>query len=141
MRRMKEGDPILRMVLRAIIIQFVVTLALVPSASVAATKWTFCVASESPAKDVWITEVFPTEARRESLEVELKALLEREGRSRVVAQCPQTSADKVASVNAQTAAEEFNRKLGSPLHEVPAREFPSRRCGAHCDFRRPGQSS
>jgi hypothetical protein len=108
-------------------VQFVVTLALVPSPSVAATKWTFCVASETAAKDVWITDVFPTAARRESLEVDLKALLEREGHSRIVAQCPQTTADKIASVNAQIAAEEFNRKLGSALHEVPAHEFPPRR--------------
>jgi hypothetical protein len=71
--------------------------------------------------------VFPTAARRESLESELKALLEREGRSGVVAQCPQTTADKIASVNAQIAVEEFNRKLGSALHEIPAREFPLRR--------------
>jgi hypothetical protein len=125
--RLNEGDQILQMILRALIIQFAVTLALAPSASAAATKWTFCVASETAAKDVWITEVFATIARRESLESELKALLEREGRSRIVAQCPQTTADKIASVNAQIAAEEFNRKLGSTLHEVPAREFPSRR--------------
>jgi hypothetical protein len=124
---LKEGKATLQRILRATITPFVVTLALAPSASVAATKWTFCVASESIGKDVWITEVFPTEARRESLEAELKALLEGEGRSRVVAQCPLASMDKLASVNAQTAAEEFNRKLGSPLHEIPAREFPSRR--------------
>jgi hypothetical protein len=114
------------MALRAIIVQFVVILALAPSASVAAPKWTFCVASETAANDVWITDVFPTTARRESLEIDFKALLERGGRSRIVAQCPQTSADKVATINAQIAAEEFNRKLGSILHEILAREFPPR---------------
>jgi hypothetical protein len=124
---LNDGDQIPRMILRALIIQFAVALALAPSASVAATKWTFCVASETAAKDVWITDVFATIARRESLEIELKALLEGEGHSRIVAQCPQTTADKIASVNAQIAAEEFNRKLGSALHEVPPREFPPRR--------------
>jgi hypothetical protein len=124
---LNEGDQILRVIVRAVIIQFAVTLALAPSASVAATKWTFCVASETAAKDVWITDVFATAARRESLEVDLKALLEREGRSHIVAQCPQATADKIASVNAQIAAEEFNRKLGSTLHEVPAHKFPPRR--------------
>jgi len=125
--RLNEGGQILRRTVRAVMIQFAVTLALAPSASVAATKWTFCVASETAAKDVWITDVFATIARRESLEIELKTLLEGEGHSRIVAQCPQTTADKIASVNAQIAAEEFNRKLGSALHEVPAREFPPRR--------------
>jgi hypothetical protein len=124
MRYLKEGDQILRLILRAAIIQFVATVALAPSASAAATKWTFCVASETAAKDVWITDVFPTIVRRESLEIDFRALLERGRHSRIVAQCPQTSVDKVASINAQIAAEEFNRKLGSALHEVPAREFP-----------------
>jgi hypothetical protein len=127
MRRLREDDQISRLMLRAVMVQFVAALVFAPSISVAATKWTFCVASETAAKDVWITDVFPTAARRERLEVDLKALLEREGHSRIVAQCPQTTADKVASVNAQIAAEEFNLKLGSALHEVPAREFPPHR--------------
>ena len=114
------------MTLRAIIIQFAVILALAPSASVAATKWAFCVASEAATNDVWITDVFPTTARRESLEGDFRALLERGGHLHIVAQCPQTSVDKVASINAQIAAEEFNRKLGSALHEISAREFPPR---------------
>jgi hypothetical protein len=124
---LKEGDQIPQLTMRAAIIQFVATVALAPSASAAATKWTFCVASETATKDVWITDVFATTTRRESLEIGFKALLEHGGHSRIVAQCPQTSADKIDSINAQTAAEEFNRKLGSALHEVPASEFPPRR--------------
>ncbi len=58
------------MILRVVIAQFVAIIALAPSASVAATRWTFCVASETAAKDVWITDLFPTTARRESLEVD-----------------------------------------------------------------------
>jgi hypothetical protein len=37
-------------------------------------------------------------------------LLERESHARVVAQCPQPFDDRVAVVNSQTTAEEFNRK-------------------------------
>jgi len=55
--RLNEGDQSLGMFVRAVIIQFAITVALAASASVAATKWTFCVASETAAKDVWITDV------------------------------------------------------------------------------------
>jgi hypothetical protein len=77
-------------------------------------------------KDVWITELFPATPNRERLEAELKGLLERAGHSHIVAQCPAPSDDKVSVVKAQTTAEEFNRKLGSTLHGVSAREFPLR---------------
>jgi hypothetical protein len=115
------------MVFRVVTVPCAVALALAPAESVTAKKWTFCVASESAAKDVWITDVFSSATRRESLEVELKAMLQRQGHLGVAAQCPQTSADKVASINAQTAAEKFNLELGAPLHAVPARDFPPRR--------------
>jgi hypothetical protein len=87
----------------------------------AAPRWTFCVASAQGARDVWITNVFAASASRQRLEAGLKRALERQGRKRVDAQCPQPSADKVAVVNAQTTAEEFNRKLGAVLHDLPAR--------------------
>ena len=92
----------------------------------AGPSWTFCVASAIGSKDIWITSLFPAQTGRERLEEELKALLERQGHSPIVAQCPQPTEDKVSAVNAQTTAEEFNRKLGSVLHGVPAREFPPR---------------
>ena len=92
--------------------------------AVASPLWTFCVASAPGTKDVWITELFPATPNRERLEAELKSLLEREGHSHIIAQCPAPSDDKVSVVNAQTTAEEFNRKFGSTLHGVSAREFP-----------------
>jgi hypothetical protein len=103
-------------------------LAFVGASPVAAgERWTFCVASMLGAKDVWISEVFPAGADRERLEAEFKDVLERQGSLRIVAQCPQPDADKTNVVNAQIAAEEFNRKLGSLLHAVSAQEFPPRR--------------
>ena len=93
----------------------------------AGEQWTFCVASLLGAKDVWITEVFPAGSDRERLEAEFKDVLERQSSSRVVAQCPQPNDDKTSVVNAQIAAEEFNRKLGGSLHAVSAQEFPPRR--------------
>ena len=65
------------MVFRVVTVPCAVALALAPAESVTAKKWTFCVASESAAKDVWITDVFSSATRRESLEVELKAMLKR----------------------------------------------------------------
>ena len=97
------------------------------SSASAGERWTYCVASMLGAKDVWITEVFPAGADRERLETEFKDVLARQGSSRIVAQCPQPDADKTSVVNAQTAAEEFNRKLGGLLHAVSAQDFPPRR--------------
>jgi hypothetical protein len=88
--------------------------------------WTFCVASSLGSKEVWITSLFPALVDRDRLERELKGLLEHRGHERVVAQCPQPNEDKVSVVNAQTTAEEFNRKLGAVLHAVPPQEFPPR---------------
>ena len=102
------------------------SMALAQSQAFAEPKWTFCVASQLGANDVWITEVFAAPVDRERLETELKSVLARQGHARVDAQCPQPSADKVAVVNAQTMAEEFNRKLGSVLHDLPAHDFPPR---------------
>jgi len=84
-------------------------------------RWTFCVASAQGARDVWITDVFAAPVARRRLEAGLKSALERQGPTRVDAQCPQPSTDKVAVINAQTIAEEFNRKLGAVLHDLPAR--------------------
>jgi hypothetical protein len=102
------------------------SLILAAAPAAAAERWTFCVASTLGAKDVWITEVFPA-ADRERLEAQFKEVLERQGVARVVAQCPAPSDDKTSVVNAQTAAEEFNRKLGAALHSVSMQEFPPRR--------------
>lgn len=109
-----------------ILLTVVGSLALAQPQAFAEPHWTFCVASAQATSDVWITEVFAAPIDRERLETELKSMLARQGHARVDAQCPQPSADKVAVVNAQTTAEEFNRKLGSVLHDLPAHDFPPR---------------
>jgi hypothetical protein len=93
----------------------------------AAQRWTFCVGWAPSAKDVWISDVFPAGLDRERLEASYKNFLERQGASAPVAQCPLPSDDKTGVVNAQTGAEDFNRKLGATLHAVSAQEFPPRR--------------
>jgi hypothetical protein len=100
--------------------------AIAAGPAAAAERWTFCVASTLGAKDVWITDVFSVATDRERLEADLKAFLERRGSSRIVVQCPQPSDDKTSVVNAQTGAEDFNRKLGAALHAIAGQEFPRR---------------
>ena len=87
-------------------------------AAAADQQWTFCVASTRGGDDVWITDVFAATRGHKRLEGELKAYLASRGASRIDAQCPAPAADKTAAVNAQFAAVEFNRKLGSALHEA-----------------------
>jgi len=88
-------------------------------------RWTFCVASSRSGADVWITGVFAAAHDREQLESAFKTLLGRSGAAGADAQCPEPREDKTEVVNAQFAAEEFNRKLGATLHE--ASDFPARR--------------
>jgi hypothetical protein len=69
-----------------------------------------------------LRELFPATPDRERL------LPAREGHSRIVDQCPARSDDKVSVVNAQTAAEEFNRaawRLGErvPVASLNAKKF------------------
>jgi hypothetical protein len=104
-----------------------VALLLAAAPARAATRWTFCVAAALDARDVWITDVFIARAERERLEADLKALLVRQGQQRIVAQCPEPRDDKTAVVNAQTTAEEFNRKLGKSLHALALQESLSAR--------------
>ena len=101
-------------------------LAYIGKPTAASPAWTFCVASALGTHDVWLSSLFVATTDREKLETEFRSLLERQGHSRIVAQCPQPSEDKVSVLNAQTVAEDFNRKLGSALHGVPARDFPPR---------------
>jgi hypothetical protein len=93
----------------------------------AAQRWTFCVGWAPGAKDVWISEVFAAAPDRERLEASYKNYLDREGAAHAVAQCPLPNEDKTSVVNAQTGAEDFNRKLGATLHAVSAQDFPPRR--------------
>lgn len=93
----------------------------------AAQHWTFCVGWAPGAKDVWISGVFPATPDRERLEASYRNFLDHEGAVHAVAQCPLPNEDKTSVVNAQTGAEDFNRKLGAILHAVSAQEFPPRR--------------
>jgi len=53
----------------------------------------------------------------------VEATLKRRG-EHTLAQCPQSSSDKVAVVNTQTTAIEVNPKLGVILHELLEHNFP-----------------
>jgi hypothetical protein len=110
----------------AISIALIVGLSLFHSATDAAELWTFCVASSPGGGEVWITRPFASSGERRALETEMQTTLKQRQGERTLAQCPQPSSDKVAVVNAQTAAIEFNRKLGAVMHELPEDEFPLR---------------
>jgi hypothetical protein len=104
-----------------------IVLALTPVAAAADSRWTFCVASALPTRDVWISEVFATALDRERVEGEFKAAVIQTGAKRVVAQCPASKDDKTAAVNDRFGAVEFNRQLGADIREVSGQRFPPRR--------------
>ena len=104
----------------------VAALAFAQTTSEASQMWTFCVASAPGGGEVWITNPFASSSDRRALEAAMQSTLKRREGERALAQCPQPSADKVAVVNAQTTAIEFNRRLGAILHVLPEDEFPPR---------------
>ena len=64
----------------------------------------------------------------------MQSTLKRREGERVLAQCPQPSSDKIAVVNAQTTAIEFNRKLGAILHVLSEDGFRRANNGTHPAF-------
>jgi hypothetical protein len=101
--------------------------ALAAAPAQASARWTFCVGAALGTKDVWVTDVFVASGERERLESDLKHVLTRQGAQRIIAQCPEPLEDKTSVVNAQTTAEDFNRKLGKTLHPIPVQEMLSKR--------------
>ena len=98
-----------------------------PGLAQAQPRWTFCVAAAGGGTEVWISEVFAAEGSRERLEGAFKGAIGRLGASGADAQCPEPRDDRTEAVNAQIAAETFNRKMGANLHAVPASDFPADR--------------
>ncbi len=97
-----------------------------PGIVAAAPRWTFCVAAASGGAEVWISDVFATDASREKLEGAFRSAVEKLGGSGADAQCPSPRDDSTIAVNAQVDAEAFNRKMGANLHAVPMSDFPGR---------------
>ena len=90
-------------------------------------RWTFCVAATEGGAEVFISEVFAAETSRERLEGAFKGAVGRLGASGADVQCPEPREDRTDAVNAQFAAEAFNRRMGANLHAVPASDFPAER--------------
>jgi hypothetical protein len=111
-------------------VALIALLAIAQTAGEASQMWTFCVASAPGGGEVWITNPFASASDRHFLEWALQSTLKWRG-ERALAQCPEPSSDKVAVVNAQTTAIEFNRKLGAILHEVTEHDFPGQDNVAH----------
>jgi hypothetical protein len=103
------------------------SLCSVAQAQATPQHWTFCVAATGSGSDVWISEVFRAEGKRESIETAFKSALEKLGATGANAQCPLPREDKMVAVNAQFDAEAFNRKMGAALHAVPPSAFPGQR--------------
>ena len=98
-----------------------------PGLAQAQPRWTFCVGAAEGGAEVWISEVFAADGSRERLEGAFKGAIGRLGASGADVQCPEPREDRTEAVNAQFAAEAFNRKMGASLHAVPAGDFPAER--------------
>ena len=96
---------------------------LVAAAPVRAQEWRFCVGIAAAAHETVISDIFASAADSSRLERRLENYFRvRKARS-MTFQCPRGAADRVAALNAQTAALQFNRVMGYAVNGLPASEL------------------
>lgn len=88
------------------------------SSSQAASDYFFCLAADYRSHVVYLTSVFQSGTDRDRLQKALAIILSRQGRSFDVVQCPMPL-DFAGAAEAQSAAEQFNRKSGFRIVQVP----------------------
>ncbi|WP_294542074.1 hypothetical protein [uncultured Rhodoblastus sp.] len=88
-------------------------------------EWRFCVGVAPSAHETIITDIFASPAESARIEHRLEAYFRtRKGMSPTF-QCPRGAPERFAAINAQTAALQFNRKLGYAVNGLPAAEIAS----------------
>jgi hypothetical protein len=86
-------------------------------------EWRFCVGVAPSAHETVITDIFASAAESARIERRFEAYFRaRKGKS-LTFQCPRGAQERFAALNAQTAALQFNHKLGFAVTGLPAAEI------------------
>ena len=96
---------------------------LVAAAPARAQEWRFCVGLAATVHETVISDIFSSAADSVRLERRLENYFRvRKARS-MTFQCPRGAPDRVAALNAQTAALQFNRVMGYAVSGLPTSEI------------------
>jgi hypothetical protein len=86
-------------------------------------EWRFCVGVAPSAHETVITDIFASAAESARIEHRLEAYFRARKGKTLTFQCPRGAQERFAALNAQTAALQFNRKLGNAVNGLPAAEI------------------
>jgi hypothetical protein len=87
------------------------------------TEWRFCVGVAPAAHETVITDIFASAAESARIEHRLEAYFRARKGVSLTFQCPRGAPERFSALNAQTAALQFNRKLGNAINGLPAGEI------------------
>jgi hypothetical protein len=94
---------------------------LLAAGSARAEEWRFCVGVVPSSHETVISDIFTSEADSGRLEHKLEAYYRTKRAKTLTFQCPR-GGDRVAALNGQTAALQFNRTLGYSVNGLPSHE-------------------
>jgi hypothetical protein len=106
--------------------------AFAAAAPAQAQQWRFCVGVAPAAHETIITDIFASAADSARIERKLEAYVRAHRGKSLVFQCPRGVDERVEALNAQTAALQFNRKMGFAVDSLPAAEIST--LSAHGSF-------
>jgi hypothetical protein len=89
--------------------------------SARADEWRFCVGVAPASHETVISDIFTSEAEPGRLEHKLEAYFRARRAKALTFQCPH-GGDRVAALNGQTTALQFNRTMGYAINGLPSHE-------------------
>ncbi len=98
-------------------------LAVTAPATAWTAEWRFCVGVAPAAHETVITDIFASAAESARIEHRLEAYFRARKGMVLTFQCPRGATERFSALNAQTAALQFNRKLGYAVNGLPAAEI------------------
>lgn len=96
-----------------------------------AEEWRFCVGVAPAAHETIITDIFASGAESAQIEHRLEAYFRMKRGKTLTFQCPRGEPERFAALNAQTAALQFNRRMGFAVNGLPAADVAALAGGAH----------
>ncbi len=98
-------------------------LAVAAPATAWTAEWRFCVGVAPAAHETVITDIFASAAESARIEHRLEAYFRARKGMVLTFQCPRGAPERFSALDAQTAALQFNRKLGYAVNGLPAAEI------------------
>ena len=109
------------MTARAPALALLFTLAMPAAGS--SEEWRFCVGVAPAEHETVITDIFASAAESARIEHRLEAYFRARKGKILTFQCPRGAQERFAALNAQTAALQFNRKLGYAVNSLSSAEI------------------